>query len=293
MLILINKDMKVIMQGIIGKIGQFYMCVCCEYVNGCEVFVVGVNLKKVGEDFEGILIYVSVKEVKVEIGVIVLVIYVLLVGVVVVIWEVVEVDLDFVICIMEGIFVCDMIEVKDCMCCEGCKMLLFGLNCLGMIMLDELKIGIMLGYIYCKGCIGVVLCLGMLMYEVVVQLMVLGFGQLLVVGIGGDLINGLKYIDVMKMFNDDLDMDVVVMIGEIGGLDEVNVVEWIKDNMKKLVVGFIVGVMVFLGKCMGYVGVLILGGVDMVEVKLEIMEVCGIIVMCNLLEMGCLLKKVL
>ncbi|WP_420984110.1 succinate--CoA ligase subunit alpha [Burkholderia contaminans] len=319
MSILINKDTKVITQGITGKTGQFHTRACREYANGREAFVAGVNPKKAGEDFEGIPIYASVKEAKAETGATVSVIYVPPAGAAAAIWEAVEADLDLAICITEGIPVRDMIEVKDRMRREGRKTLLLGPNCPGTITPDELKIGIMPGHIHRKGRIGVVSRSGTLTYEAVAQLTALGLGQSSAVGIGGDPINGLKHIDVMKMFNDDPDTDAVVMIGEIGGPDddvmkmfnddpdtdavvmigeiggpdEANAAEWIKDNMKKPVVGFIAGVTAPPGKRMGHAGALISGGADTAEAKLEIMEACGITVTRNPSEMGRLLKKAL
>jgi succinyl-CoA synthetase alpha subunit len=175
----------------------------------------------------------------------------------------------------------------------GSKTLLLGPNCPGLITPDEIKIGIMPGHIHKKGRIGVVSRSGTLTYEAVGQLTALGLGQSSAVGIGGDPINGLKHIDVMKMFNDDPDTDAVIMIGEIGGPDEANAAYWIKDNMKKPVVGFIAGVTAPPGKRMGHAGALISGGADTAQAKLEIMEACGITVTKNPSEMARLLKAML
>ncbi|KAF1007543.1 MAG: succinate--CoA ligase subunit alpha [Burkholderia sp.] len=290
MSILINKDTKVITQGITGKTAQFHTRACREYANGCEAFVAGVNPKKAGADFEGIPIYASVKEAKQATGATISVIYVPPAGAAAAIWEVVEADLDLAICITEGIPVRDMIEVRDRMRREGRKTLLLGPNCPGTITPDELKIGIMPGHIHRKGRIGVVSRSGTLTYEAVAQLTALHLGQSSAVGIGGDPINGLKYVDVMHMFNDDLDTDAVVMIGEIGGPDEATTAEWIKNNMKKPVVGFIAGITAPQGKRMGHAGALISDGADTAEAKLEIMDACGIKVTRNPSEIGRLLK---
>jgi succinyl-CoA synthetase alpha subunit len=158
---------------------------------------------------------------------------------------------------------------------------------------DEIKIGIMPGHIHKKGRIGVVSRSGTLTYEAVGQLTALGLGQSSAVGIGGDPINGLKHIDIMQMFNDDPETDAVIMIGEIGGPDEANASYWIKDNMKKPVVGFIAGVTAPAGKRMGHAGALISGGADTADAKLEIMEACGIKVTRNPSEMARLLKAML
>ncbi|MEY4208868.1 MAG: succinate--CoA ligase subunit alpha [Pseudomonadota bacterium] len=293
MSILINKDTKVITQGITGKTGQFHTRMCRDYANGKQCFVAGVNPKKAGEDFEGIPIYANVKEAKKATGATVSVIYVPPAGAADAIWEAVDAELDLTICITEGIPVRDMLALKDKMKKAGSKTLLLGPNCPGLITPDEIKIGIMPGHIHKKGRIGVVSRSGTLTYEAVGQLTALGLGQSSAVGIGGDPINGLKHIDIMKMFNDDPDTDAVIMIGEIGGPDEANAAHWIKDNMKKPVVGFIAGVTAPPGKRMGHAGALISGGADTAQAKLEIMDACGIKVTRNPSEMGRLLKAML
>ena len=256
MSILINKDTKVITQGITGKTGQFHTRMCREYAIKAA-FVAGVNPKKAGEDFEGVPIFASVKDAKADTGATVSVIYVPPAGAAAAIWEAVEAELDLVICITEGIPVRDMLEVKNRMKAKGSKTLLLGPNCPGLITPDEIKIGIMPGHIHRKGRIGIVSRSGTLTYEAVAQVTELGLGQSSAVGIGGDPINGLKHVDVLKMFNDDPDTDAVIMIGEIGGPDEVNAAQWAKDNMKKPVVGFIAGVTAPPGKRMGHAGALI------------------------------------
>ncbi|WP_338767453.1 succinate--CoA ligase subunit alpha [Massilia sp. METH4] len=293
MSILINKDTKVITQGITGKTGQFHTRMCRDYANGKNAFVAGVNPKKAGEDFEGIPIFGSVKEAASETGATVSVIYVPPAGAAAAIWEAVEAELELAICITEGIPVRDMMEIKDRMAKAGSKTLLLGPNCPGLITPDEIKIGIMPGHIHRKGRIGVVSRSGTLTYEAVGQLTALGLGQSSAVGIGGDPINGLKHIDIMKMFNDDPETDAVIMIGEIGGPDEANAARWVKDNMKKPVVGFIAGVTAPPGKRMGHAGALISGGADTAEAKLAIMEECGIKATKNPSEMARLLKAML
>jgi succinyl-CoA synthetase alpha subunit len=293
MSILINRDTKVITQGITGKTGQFHTRMCREYANGKNCFVAGVNPKKAGEDFEGVPIFASVAAAKQATGATVSVIYVPPAGAADAIWEAVSADLDLVICITEGIPVRDMMVVRDRMRKENRKTLLLGPNCPGLITPEEIKIGIMPGHIHRKGRIGIMSRSGTLTYEAVGQVTELGLGQSTAVGIGGDPINGLKHIDVLKMFNDDPETDAVIMIGEIGGPDEVNAAIWAKDNMKKPVVGFIAGVTAPPGKRMGHAGALISGGADTAQAKLEIMEACGIKTTKNPSEMGKLLKSVL
>jgi succinyl-CoA synthetase alpha subunit len=295
MSILINKDTKVITQGITGKTGQFHTRMCRDYANGKNCFVAGVNPKKAGEDFEGIPIYASVKDAKAQTGASVSVIYVPPPGAAAAIWEAVEADLDLAICITEGIPIRDMLEVRNKMKAKeaagGKKTLLLGPNCPGTITPDQIKIGIMPGHIHKPGRVGVVSRSGTLTYEAVAQLSELGIGQSSAVGIGGDPINGLKHIDVMRLFNDDPDTDAVIMIGEIGGPDEAEAARWCKAHMKKPIVGFIAGVTAPAGKRMGHAGALISGGADTAEAKLAVMEECGFIVTRNPSEMGKLLKK--
>ena len=293
MSILINKNTRVVTQGITGKTGQFHTRMCRDYANGKNCFVAGVNPKKAGEDFEGIPIYASVRDAKREQGVTASVIYVPPPGAAAAIWEAVEADLDLVICITEGIPVRDMIEVRDRMRKEHRRTVLLGPNCPGVITPDEIKIGIMPGHIHRKGRIGVVSRSGTLTYEAVGQLTELGLGQSSAVGIGGDPVNGLKHIDVLKLFNDDPETDAVVMIGEIGGGDEEVAAHWARENMKKPVVGFIAGVTAPPGKRMGHAGAIISGGKGTADEKLSVMEECGIRTTKNPAEMGKLLKSVL
>ncbi len=293
MSILINKDSRVVTQGITGKTGQFHTRMCRDYANGKACFVAGVNPKKAGEDFEGIPIYGTVKDAKKQAGANVSVIYVPPPFAAAAIWEAVDADLDLVICITEGIPVRDMVEVKDKMQKYNKKTLLVGPNCPGVITPDEIKIGIMPGHIHKKGRIGVVSRSGTLTYEAVGQLMDLGLGQSTCVGTGGDPVNGLKHIDVLRLFNDDPDTDAVIMVGEIGGSDEETAAEWVKANMKKPVIGFIAGVTAPAGKRMGHAGAIISGGKGTAQEKLAVMEACGIKVTRNPAEMARLLKSVL
>jgi len=293
MSILINKNTRVITQGITGKTGQFHTRTSREYANGRRCYVAGVNPKKAGEDFEGIPIFASVKSAREKTGATVSVIYVPPAGAAAAIWEAVEAGLGLVICITEGIPVRDMVAVRDRMRKQNRKTLLLGPNCPGVITPEELKIGIMPGHIHKKGRVGVVSRSGTLTYEAVAQLTELGIGQSTAVGISGDPVNGLKHLDVLKLFNDDPDTDAVVMIGEIGGSDEETAARWVKENMKKPVVGFIAGVTAPPGKRMGHAGAIISGGKGTAQEKLAVMQECGITVTRNPAEMGKVLKSVL
>jgi succinyl-CoA synthetase alpha subunit len=291
MSILIDKNTRVMTQGITGKAGMFHTQMSRAYANGSACYVAGVNPKKAGEDFEGIPIFGSVKDAKAQTGANVSVIYVPPPFAAAAIDEAVDAELDLVICITEGIPVRAMIRTRYRM--KGKKTVLVGPNCPGVITPGEIKIGIMPGHIHKKGPVGVVSRSGTLTYEAVGQLSELGLGQSTCVGIGGDPVNGLKHIDVLKMFNDDPATEAVIMIGEIGGNDEETAAQWVKANMKKPVVGFIAGLTAPPGKRMGHAGAIISGGKGTAQEKLAVMEACGIKVTRNPAEMGKLLKSVL
>jgi succinyl-CoA synthetase alpha subunit len=291
MSILIDKNTRVMTQGITGKTGMFHTQTSRAYANGKACFVAGVNPKKAGENFEGIPIFGTVKDAKAQTGANVSVIYVPPPFAAAAIEEAVDADLDLVICITEGIPVRDMIGTKHRML--GRRTLLVGPNCPGVITPDQIKIGIMPGHIHKRGPVGVVSRSGTLTYEAVGQLTELGLGQSSCVGIGGDPVNGLKHIDVMKMFNEDPQTEAVIMVGEIGGSDEENAAQWVKKHMKKPVVGFIAGVTAPPGKRMGHAGAIISGGKGTAQEKLSVMEECGIKVTRNPAEMGRTLKSVL
>jgi len=291
MSILIDRNTRVMTQGITGKTGAFHTRLCRDYANGKACFVAGVNPNKAGENFEGIPIFATAAEARKQTGANVSVIYVPPPFAAGAIDEAVDAGLDLVICITEGVPVRDMIATRYRM--RGKKTLLVGPNCPGVITPDEIKIGIMPGHIHKKGRIGVVSRSGTLTYEAVGQLMELGLGQSTCVGIGGDPVNGMKHIDVMKLFNADPETDAVIMVGEIGGDDEETCARWIKDNMRKPVVGFIAGVTAPAGKRMGHAGAIISGGKGTAQEKLAVMEECGIKVTRNPAEMGKLLASVL
>jgi succinyl-CoA synthetase alpha subunit len=291
MSILIDKNTKVITQGITGKTGQFHTRMCRDYANGKNCFVAGVNPKKAGEDFEGIPIFATVKEAKEATGATVSVIYVPPPFAAAAIDEAVDAELDLVVCITEGVPVRDMIRTRHRM--QGKKTLLLGPNCPGVITPEEIKIGIMPGHIHKKGRIGVVSRSGTLTYEAVGQLTDLGLGQSSAVGIGGDPVNGLKHVDVLRLFNDDPETEAVVMIGEIGGSDEEECARWVKEHMTKPVVGFIAGVTAPAGKRMGHAGAIISGGKGTAAEKLAAMEEAGIKTTRNPAEMGSTLKALL
>lgn len=291
MAILIDRNTRVMTQGMTGKTGQFHTRQCLQYANGKDCFVAGVNPKKAGEKFEDIPVFATVQDAKQATGATVSVIYVPAPFAASAIDEAVEAELDLVICITEGIPVRDMLRTRARM--RGRRTLLVGPNCPGIITPDELKIGIMPGSIHRKGRIGVVSRSGTLTYEAVAQLSELGLGQSTCVGIGGDAINGLKHLDIMQLFNEDDETEGVLMVGEIGGSDEEACARWVKQHMRKPVVGFIAGVTAPPGKRMGHAGAIIAGGKGTAQEKIAVMEACGIRVTRNPAEMGKLMKSVL
>jgi succinyl-CoA synthetase alpha subunit len=289
MSILINQDSRVVTQGITGKTGMFHTRNSIVYANGKACYVAGVTPKKGGQVVEGVPVYDTVAEARAETNCNVSVIYVPPPFAAAAIDEAVDAGIEVVICITEGIPVKDMIRSRDHM--QGSSSILVGPNCPGVITPEEIKIGIMHGYIHKKGRIGVVSRSGTLTYEVVDQLTKLGLGQSTCVGIGGDPVNGLKHLDVMKMFNADPDTDGVVMCGEIGGTDEEACAEWIADNMTKPVVGFIAGVTAPPGKRMGHAGAIIAGGKGTAEEKIAALEAAGVSVTRNPSDMGKLMLE--
>ncbi|MDP9729784.1 succinate--CoA ligase subunit alpha [Alicyclobacillus sp. TC] len=288
MSILVNKNTRVITQGITGSQGLFHTKQAIEY--GTQM-VGGVTPGKGGSTVEGIPVFNTVIEAVRETGANASVIYVPPAFAADAIMEAVDAELDLVICITEGIPVLDMVKVKRFM--EGRHTRLIGPNCPGVITPGECKIGIMPGYIHTPGKVGVVSRSGTLTYEAVYQLTVRDIGQSTAVGIGGDPVNGTNFIDVLKMFEADPDTEAVIMIGEIGGTAEEQAAEFVRDHMTKPVVGFIAGATAPPGRRMGHAGAIISGGSGTAESKIKTMESCGIRVAPTPSEMGSTLYSVL
>ena len=288
MSVLVNKNTKVITQGMTGKTGAFHTRGCRDY--GTQM-VAGVAPGKGGTDFEGIPLFNSVKDAKSKTGAQASVIYVPPPFAADAIMEAVDAELDLVVCITEGIPVLDMLKVNAFL--EGKHTRLIGPNCPGIITPGECKIGIMPGHIHKPGRIGVVSKSGTLTYEAVFQLTELGFGQSTCIGIGGDPLNGTNFIDCLKLFNDDKDTDAVIMIGEIGGNAEEEACEWIKSNFKKPVVGFVAGASAPEGRRMGHAGAIVSGGSGTAEAKFAAMEKAGVVVSKSPADLGKKMKEAL
>jgi len=293
MSIIIGDKTRVLTQGITGKVGSFHTRRCIDYALGRNCFVGGVHPKKGGEIFDGIPIFRTIEEGKSKTNANASVVYVPPLMAASAIIEAVEADLELVVCITEGIPVKDMLKVRNRMIKLKSKTMLLGPNCPGLIAPEVLKIGIMPEHIHKKGTIGIVSRSGTLTYEAVDQVTNLGLGQSTAVGIGGDPINGLKHLDILKLFNNDNETEAVVMIGEIGGKDEIYAAEWAKENMKKPIVAFIAGASAPEGKRMGHAGALISDGFETVQAKLNALEDAGIKITQNPSEMGKLLKNIL
>ncbi|HEY1375035.1 MAG TPA: succinate--CoA ligase subunit alpha [Candidatus Binatia bacterium] len=271
MAILVDKNTKVLTQGITGTTGQFHTRACKEY--GTKM-VAGVTPGKGGTDFEGIPIFDTVAQAVAETGANTSVIYVPPPFTADAMMEAADAGIDLIIAITEGVPVMDMVRVKRYL--EGRRSRLLGPNCPGVITPGECKIGIMPGHIFKPGRIGVVSRSGTLTYEAVDQLTRIGLGQSTCVGIGGDPVHGIGFIDVLKLFNDDPATEAVVMIGEIGGTDEEEAAAWVKAHMKKPVTAFIVGQTAPPGKRMGHAGAIISGGKGTAQEKVAALKAAGI-----------------
>jgi succinyl-CoA synthetase alpha subunit len=288
MSILVNKNTRVLTQGITGATGQIHTRACKQY--GTQM-VGGVVPGKGGTDFEGIPIFDTVEQARKATGANATVIYVPPPFAADAILEAVAAGIELVICITEGVPVLDMVKVKRYM--RGTPSRLIGPNCPGVITPGECKIGIMPGYIHKAGDIGVVSRSGTLTYEAVYQLTQLGIGQSSCVGIGGDPIIGTGFIDVLKLFNQDSGTRAVIMIGEIGGTAEEETAQFVKQNMNKPVVAFIAGQTAPKGRRMGHAGAIISGGRGTAADKIAALKAASIEVAMSPAELGITMKRAL
>ena len=302
MAVLVNNDSRIITQGITGKTGLFHSVQCRDYTRekGAKV-VGGVTPGRGGQSVEGFPVWDSVAEAVEKEGANVSMIFVPPFGAADAILEAVDAGIELVVAITEGIPVLDMLKVKEYLAktnalrkADGKNIIrLIGPNCPGIITPNQAKIGIMPGYIHKVGSVGIVSRSGTLTYEAVHQTSALGMGQSTCIGIGGDPVKGMEFIDCLELFNNDEQTESVVMIGEIGGTAEEEASAWIKANMKKPVAGFIAGVTAPPGRRMGHAGAIISGGSGTAESKMKAMREAGIAVAKTPGEMGTTLQALL
>lgn len=281
MSILVDINSRIVVQGITGRSGLFHTRQCRDYGTG---IVAGVTPGKGGVPIDGIPVFNTVAEAVRHTGATVSMIFVPPPSAADAILEAADAGIDLAVCITEGIPIRDMVPVKAIL--QGSRTRLIGPNCPGVITPGQCKVGIMPGHIHTAGKTGVVSRSGTLTYEAVKQLTDLGIGQSTGVGIGGDPIIGMNFIDVLALFNDDPDTEAVFMIGEIGGSAEEAAAEWIRKNMKKPVAAFIAGVTAPPDKRMGHAGAIITGGRGKAEDKIRILQECGVVVAASPTKMG-------
>jgi succinyl-CoA synthetase alpha subunit len=289
MSVLVDKNTRVVVQGITGKEGAFHTSQMIEY--GTKV-VAGVTPGKGGQKSEhGVPVFNTIKESIEKEGVNAAAIFVPPAFAADAILEGIFAEIPLIVCITEGIPVHDMLKVWSVL--RNSKTRLIGPNCPGVISPGKCKIGIMPGFIHKEGSIGVVSRSGTLTYESVGQLTNLGFGQSTCIGIGGDPIIGTTHTDALQLLNEDPDTEAIVMIGEIGGTAEEEAAAWAKKNAKKPIVGFIAGQTAPPGKRMGHAGAIISGGMGTAKSKMDAMKEAGIHVCISPADIGSTVKRVL
>ena len=288
MSILVNKDSKIICQGITGNQGSFHTEQCIEY--GTKV-VAGVTPGRGGSEHLGVPVYNTMRDAAAATGADVSMIYVPPPFAADAILEAADAGMELIVCITEGIPVNDMVNVKSALRDYSCR--LIGPNCPGIITPEECKIGIMPGFIHKKGRIGVISRSGTLTYEAVYQTTTNGLGQTTCIGIGGDPVRGMGFIDCLELFEADPATDGIIMVGEIGGTDEEAAAEFIQSNVSKPVVAYIAGVTAPPGKRMGHAGAIIAGGKGTAEDKFKALDAAGVATVRSPAELGSKMQEVL
>ncbi len=288
MSVLVDKDTKVICQGITGRQGSFHTEQCMEY--GTKV-VAGVTPGRGGQEHLGVPVFNTMKEAVAETGADVSMIYVPAPFAASAIVEAAEAQVGLIVCITEGIPVLDMVKVKSAL--ESADSRLIGPNCPGIMTSDECKIGIMPGFIHRKGKVGVVSRSGTLTYEAVYQTTQNGLGQSTCIGIGGDPIRGMDFIDCLALFEADAETKGVIMVGEIGGTDEEAAAEYMKSEFSKPVVAYIAGVTAPPGKRMGHAGAIIAGGKGTAADKFKALDAAGATTVRSPAELGSTMLELL